>query len=97
MSPAEYWDSDPRIASAYYEAELCRSHRRNKELWYSGIYFRRAVASVLSDETDYFEEPLPLSVEEADEQEERKRQRDLSAAKARFAAWADSKEGGQPR
>lgn len=94
MTPDEYWNADPELARAYYEAQLFRVRQKNTELWYGGIYLRRAIASTLSGDVAYFDQPIPLSEAEAREQEEQRTARDQERAKQRFLAWAysDTKE-----
>lgn len=48
MSYDEYWNGDPYLIYAYYEAEKMRQERQNAEAWLAGMYIAKAVDSVLS-------------------------------------------------
>lgn len=87
MTPDEYWNADPELARAYYEAERFRVRRKNTEIWYGGIYLRRAIVSSLSGDVAYFDQPISLSEAEAREQEEQRTARDQERAKQRFLSW----------
>lgn len=83
MSRDEYWNGDPKIASAYRKADDIRRHRENAAAWRQGQYFLSALNTALSalfaknssQIPPYVEEPLPLTEKEAEEQEQRRQQK----------------------
>ena len=46
MSPEQYWDGDPVLATHYRKAEELRRKRRNEELWLQGMYIYEALCDV---------------------------------------------------
>lgn len=98
MSLEEYWNGDAALVLTYFQAELCRAHRKQRELWYSGIYLHRAVAACFSGEAEYFDEPLPVTLEDAERQNRRRQASAQALIEARFRAWGNSAQtkGGQP-
>lgn len=80
MSAEEFWCGPPRLAAAYRKAEEYREKRANAEAWRMGLYMQSALQSTVGNmfrkkgakPVEYLEEPLPLTVQEAEEREIRK-------------------------
>ena len=77
---------EPELALTYFRAELIRVRRRQRELWFSGLYFHRAVAACFSEEA-YYEEPLPDTLEDIRRQNAHREASAQSAIEARMRAW----------
>ena len=87
MSLEEYWHGDPELVLTYFQAELIRSRRAQRELWFSGMYLHRAVAACFSGEAEYFREPLPDTLEDIRRQEVQREESARAAIEARMRAW----------
>lgn len=79
MSPEQYWEGDPYLARAYYEAHKLDIERQNQILWLQGWYIYRGVEVVASNilrkkgasTQKYLDKPLELfaTKEEVEEEE----------------------------
>lgn len=84
MSYDEYWYGSTRMHIAYRKKYEIEQRKQNEMMWLSGLYMRSAIASVLSDKAEYFDEPLPLTEEDM---AERERQEKMKAVR-QFDAYA---------
>lgn len=79
MSRDEFWNGPPEAAIPYREAAKIRERQRNNENWLLGIYVLHALNTALvnnfskkgSRKAEYLKEPLPLTMEEAEEMQVR--------------------------
>lgn len=90
MSWEAFWNGPPELAPAYRRAEEYRLRRREQELWRLGLYFQRAVASVLSERVRYPGEPFPVTKGEAEEQRGRQEAVRLEEEKAKMTQWVEA-------
>lgn len=100
MSEKDYWQGDPKLVESYREAYKLAKERKNQELWLQGVYFLKATACAVngSNKSPYPDEPLPLSVEESNEQIERKQRikdAEFEASMMSFMASANEKFSGE--
>lgn len=87
VSYDEYWHGDYTKLPYYRKAYEQRRDEINQQLWLQGLYFLRAIASVMPKaELLYPEEPLPLTKKEVEAQEERQKQVQISNARAYMEA-----------
>ena len=109
MTPEEYWNGPPELASAYRRKYMLEREIANENMWLQGLYFEAALQDVLSSllekkgakhKSMYPEKPLritPYTEEEliAKRTEEAKKAREHAIAQfnAMKAAW-DKKNGG---
>ena len=79
----EYWNGDYTQLPFYRKAYELKRKEKNQELWLSGLYTLRAIASMIpKSEFPYPEEPLPLTDEDVRDMEERQKRAEIEAAKA---------------
>ena len=79
----EYWHGDYTRLPYYRKAYALKRREENEKLWMQGIYILRAIGSIVpGSNSKYPDEPLPLTEEEANEQEERRRVSAFYDAKA---------------
>lgn len=92
MSVDEFWEGEPYLAMAYRQAFQLKREREAVAEWRQGFYVAHAVASVLSKDAKYPDEPLfmPMTTETKQEQERIKGQNDLIKMEA-FASAFNSK------
>lgn len=80
MSYEQFYQEDPELVSYYREAQRLKDISQNEFLWLQGMYFREALAEIISKcfggnkSIKYPVEPYPLTQEEADKREEKNRQ-----------------------
>lgn len=98
MTYDEFWNGDVDMVKAYREADELRHRRRNQELWLQGMYFYEALcdASPLFrfstkpvKAEPYIKEPFPITAEEVQEREERKRRVEEERFKVEFAEYVE--------
>ena len=89
MTPEQFWEGDPWLTQAYYQADRLRVQRTSEEMWLQGLYFHQAVNASLANvfrkkgrkpET-YLEEPLrliPYTEEEQQRRAEQERQKAIA-------------------
>lgn len=78
MTYEQYWYGDPLMVRAYLDAEKHRKERFNQEAWLQGVYFLRALDSVVgnvfrkkgSTAAEYPKEPIPLDKPKEDKTED---------------------------
>ena len=84
MSYDQYWYGDPSLIKYYVKAEKIRQKKTNNELWLQGFYVYHAVGSLVpilnpfskeKKAKKYLKEPIPLTEEDKEEQEQQKLQR----------------------
>lgn len=100
MTPAEYWNGDPRLTVSYREAYEMKIKAENQKLWLQGLYIYDGVSDVLCidkhKKKGYPKEPyeiLPPSEEELKLRAERERKKVVDQLTAFKNAW-DIKHGG---
>lgn len=49
MTYAEYWEGEPTLTKAYYQAELLRTQQQSDNMWLQGRYFFEAMSTALSN------------------------------------------------
>lgn len=92
MSPEEFWYGDTDLAKAYIEAYRVKRSNADADNWMLGNYIRHAVASCLSEEAKYPEEPMIAASErEAMEVEAKARERRKKAGIAFMEAFSANK------
>ena len=82
MSWDEYWYGDYTRLPFYRKAYALKREETNQKLWMQGVYFLRAIGCAFFENETYPEEPLPLTDEDAKEQEERRRRIEIDNARA---------------
>lgn len=83
VSYDEYWHGDYTKLPFYRKAFEQKREEINQQLWLQGLYFLRAIASVMPKaELLYPEEPFPLTNKEVEAQEERQKEREINNARA---------------
>lgn len=89
MSYDEYWHGENERIAMYREAYKRKKEAENAMLWRQGIYEKYAIMSAFGGEDcKYPDEPLPMSEEEAERQEERRFEAKKREAMQRMSAWA---------
>lgn len=84
MSYHDYWNGDPSLVKIYRRAESIRQDKLNYEFWLQGRYLYDAMLMVApsynsihpQEPIPYYDEPLPITlkqIREREEREERKR------------------------
>lgn len=87
VSYDDYWHGDYTKLPYYRKADAIRREQKNEELWMQGLYFLRAIASVLpKSEYQYPDEPMPLTKEDVERQEERRKRAEIEKARAYMEA-----------
>lgn len=82
------------MAAAFRRADEIRRRRTNQELWLSGIYVREALASTVGNmfakgsKHEYPSEPMPITLSEQKERQERIQKAKMEKIKASFMARA---------
>ena len=105
MTPAQYWDEDPKLAIAYREAHRLRRKTENENAWLVGLYVCDAFATVLKNAFSkrgtppktYIERPIdivPLSEEEKKRREEEEYKKMDAAMRAMIARQKSEKQKG---
>ena len=69
MTPEEYWEGDPYLTRAYYQAHLIKIELRNQELWLQGLYVHHGVGVIIgnafakkgSKKLKYMDEPIRIT------------------------------------
>ena len=46
MTPEQYWDGDPALATYYRKADVIKLERQNQALWLQGMYIYEAICDV---------------------------------------------------
>lgn len=83
MSYDEYWHGDYTKLPYYRKAYAIQRKEANERLWLQGAYILQAIGSLLpKTDVHYPQEPWPLTQEEADEQEARRKQEEIDHARA---------------
>ena len=49
MTYEQYWYDDPLIVRAFYKAEKIRQTRLDEQAWMQGLYFQRALDSIVGN------------------------------------------------
>lgn len=78
MTYKEFWEDDPHLVKAYYEAHKIRNKTINQEMWIMGMYMQAAIGSCLDKKAKYPEQPLdifPKTKEEKEAEAEAQRQK----------------------
>lgn len=94
MTYIQFWEDDPRIATAYRKADEIQRKRRNQELWLEGIYMSHALNAVVGNmfrkgsKAEYPNEPIPITVAEQEERKEREQKAKMERLKSAFTAKA---------
>ena len=78
----EYWNGDYSKLPYYRKAYSYKQKQLNSQLWLQGYYFLHAIGAAFSKEGKYPEEPIPLNTDEAEEQEQRRKQIEIDNARA---------------
>lgn len=94
MSPEEYWEGNPYLAQDYYKAHKLYIEQKNQELWLQGVYFCKALDTVIgnafrksgSPALKYFEKPLDLFATDEKEVSEETKEKERKKAVAAFEA-----------
>lgn len=82
VSYDEYWHGDYTKLPYYRKAYALKQKETNQKLWMQGVYFFLALESIVpKSNVRYPEEPIPLTVEEMHEAEERDKQKQISTAR----------------
>ena len=105
MTYDQFWNDDCYLAKYYREAQKLREQRANVQAWLQGAYVYIALDRLKpifglrgGRVEPYLEEPLPLTLQEAEERQRAKEEQNLKKAVAMFSAWAaklDLPEGGE--
>lgn len=93
MTPEEYWEGPPELATAYRKKYELETEQRNEGYWLQGAYFYDALLSMMSQALasknstprEYSEEPYRIKPYT---EEELKRKQEEDAKKAREHAIA---------
>lgn len=72
-----YWNGDPYLPRAYYQAQKMQNERKNQEMWLQGLYIHNAFSVVLSNAFSkkgskpqrYIDKPIPLYPKSKEERE----------------------------
>lgn len=94
MTPEQFWDSDPKLATAYRKAYDIKRRRTNEELWLAGIYTSEALAATVGNmfsktqKYKYPSEPKAITESELQERKERERRAKMEDIKRKFTARA---------
>lgn len=87
VSYDEYWHGDYTKLPYYRKAYAIKREETNQQLWLQGLYFLRAISSVIpKSELLYPEEPLPLTKQDVEKQEEKQKQTQITNARAYMEA-----------
>lgn len=92
MSPNEYWNGDCTLTRAYWKAAEMKRDMDNQQAWLSGLYTLAALKSALSGAfgsgrskvVEYPDKPIPLTAEQAQEQEGQKEEEAMNRALEMF-------------
>lgn len=105
MSPTEYWDGEPELATQYREAFDIKRSMRNQELWLQGMYIYEAIldASPIlhpfarqgTKPKEYSKEPYPITQREIDEREKREQMANMVKIKTMVDSWLKGDENAQ--
>lgn len=96
MTPAQYWDEDPRLCKAYRRKAEFDKQRINEQLWLQGMYIYDALTDVAQlfngmvakpKLLPYPTEPYPLSGTASEERKRRDEQKKREEIQARLKAW----------
>jgi hypothetical protein len=87
MSLDEYWNGDPELVLTYIQAETFRVRKKQREMWFEGIYIHKSIISALDKDTQYFDAPLPDTVEDVEKERNRRKELELKRFKASFMSW----------
>lgn len=103
MSYDDFWYKSPHIAKMFLKAHKIKQKQRNEEMWLQGYYVYIAVASVSpvlhafakkgTKPLPYLKEPLAITKEEFDKQQEKARLARKNAFIARLMKSATRKGG----
>lgn len=85
MTFDEYWFGSTRMHVAYRKKYEIEQRKQNEMMWLSGIYMRSAIASVLTSKVEYFDEPLPITEDEAEAHDRREKSKKVQS----FDAWVN--------
>lgn len=87
VSYDEYWNGDYTRLPYYRKAHQQKREEKNFELWLQGWYFLQAIACIVpKSEAVYPAEPIPLTQAEAENLEEKQRQKEIDNARAYMEA-----------
>ena len=96
MTPKQYWEDDPYLAKAYYEAHKLRIEQRNQELWLQGLYIYNAFETVMANAfrkkgaaaKKYLEKPIEMFPKQDDDNAAQKeREKAIASFEAMRKAW----------
>lgn len=109
MTPEQYWEGPPELATAYRKKSELESELRNEGFWLQGTYIYDALTSVVSqvfaskksDVHTYAEKPYritPLTEEELAKQKEEEARKAREHAIAQFNLLKESwdRKNGRP-
>lgn len=93
MTPSQYWDEAPSLATAYRQAHRLRREAENELAWLQGLYMYDAFGTVLANafarrgakRVNYMEKPIdifPLPEEEKQRRMQAENEKMQSALKA---------------
>lgn len=96
MTYDEYWNGSAERTRAYREMNELRKRQDNHRMWLTGIYMTHAIKATVGNmlspksakKLTYPEEPLPLTMAEKEQQEEREKQKKFIAMKESMLAYA---------
>lgn len=91
MTAEEFWRGDPKLAESYREAFKIQKERKNQELWLQGLYFLKALdAAINGEKAPYPDEPVPLTKEAREVQEQREQESANASFEAAMMSFASS-------
>lgn len=89
MTPEQFWEDDPALADSYVRAHDLIRQQRNQEMWLQGLYVYKAIqcfAPILvsfpkkgAKPEQYFDQPIPLTVKQAEGQKGNARKEKMMA------------------
>lgn len=78
----EYWNGDYSKLPYFRKAYNLKQKQDNAKLWLQGYYFLHAIGAAFSKEGKYPEEPIPLTEEDVEAQEAKRKQIEIDNARA---------------
>ena len=98
MTYEQFWEGQPSLVVFYRQADEMNRRRRNQEMWLQGRYIYDAIGSFAeilpafpkkgAKIQPYMDEPVPITMAEAMEREERKKKEKMERIKQRMFSRA---------
>ena len=99
MTPEQFWNGDPRLATSFRKLHKLRIEQRNEELWLQGLYNHAAHSSAVNNalskhKIKYIEKPLEI-FPKTEDQKKKEIEETRKKLIAKLDAWKKAFEKNQ--